>query len=385
MIDETADDVDDGSYPVLTLDELTAFVEADSGVYGDTTLGPVVVVDGHDVGVRVRDGCLVLIDGVKPNRRERRIEPLDKTVQSVIVLGAGFVTTEAMAWCVDHGVELAVLRTGERPTSMTPGLLYDSAGIRRWQARMAGTTQGVDIFRGLVRQRITDMAEIAERLSPEHAVRIKERLAHLDSLRSVHALQVAAESQAAKLYWVAWRNVELRFAWRAPTYYRHFESRRSSIAWTPGNTRASNVRTAAKTIAQRRSNRHAITPTNAMLNLGYKLAQSQVVYAMIGAGLDPGLGFAHADAGKEGLADRPSGALDLMEVCRGVVESHVLDLIETRRFGRADFRRLPHGEMRVGPPLSHLFATLLAPRLRRGAVEQAALLRAAALSTCGRR
>lgn len=339
-------------WPIPDDDEREAIFAAHAQTFADATLSPVLVVDGHGLAVKVKDGCLLLEDGFRAYPRVRTITPLEKTVRTVVVLGVGFVTTEALLWCVEHGVELAVLRSGSRPTSMTPGLLYDNAGLRRAQARAAGTTKGVDIFRHLARQRITDMADICRRLDLGRAALIKERLAHLDSLRTVHAIQVAAESQAAKVYWGTWRReVELHFDWAAPDYYRTFTSRRSPVAFTP--VPGQKVRATAKTIAERRSNRHAVVPANALLNLGYKAVEAQAIIAMIGAGLDPGMGLAHVDTGRPGTTERPSGALDLLEVGRGVAERHVLDLIDSRRFSRADFRRMPHGELRVGPPLSH--------------------------------
>lgn len=376
MIDEYPEQASDPSWGFYSAEDLGAFIDADEVLSQDGSLSEIMVVDGWRIALKVRDGCLLLEDGVKPSHRTRTITPIDaaKIVRSVIVLGAGFITTEAFTWCFEHGVELAILRTGNRPTALTPGLIYGGS-LRRAQARAQGTKAGIAIFRELVSARIADMADIAGRLSEDYAARIKARVAVLDSLRSVHDIQVAAESQAAKLYWLAWREVTLRFDWRAPEYYKHFESRRSHIGWTENSvTSGKKVRATSKAIAERRSNRHAMTPTNAMLNFGYKVGESEAVRAMIGAGLDPGMGLAHVDTKDQ---ERMSGALDILEVGRGVVERHVLDLIQgagatsPRRFTRADFRRLPQGELRLGPPLSHEMAKAVVPELRAKLVEQA--------------
>jgi CRISP-associated protein Cas1 len=57
---------------------------------------------------------------------------------------------------------------------------------------------------------------------------------------------------------------------------------------------------------------------NAMLSLGYACLTGEAVGAVAAAGLDPGIGFLHADA------DRPSLALDLVEEFRPVVVDTVV-------------------------------------------------------------
>jgi hypothetical protein len=85
---------------------------------------------------------------------------------------------------------------------------------------------------------------------------------------------------------------------------------------------------------------------NAILNLIYKLAEVEARLACVAVGLDPGLGFVHAD-----IAHRDSLALDLLETIRPAVDRFVLDLVAERTFTRADFVERSDGSIRIAPRL----------------------------------
>ena len=64
-------------------------------------------------------------------------------------------------------------------------------------------------------------------------------------------------------------------------------------------------------------------------------------------GLDPGIGFMHAD-----LRSRDSLACDLMEAVRPKVDSYVLDFLEGRAFKKTDFFETREGICRVMPTVT---------------------------------
>jgi hypothetical protein len=152
-----------------------------------------------------------------------------------------------------------------------------------------------------------------------------------------------AEAKAADRYWSSWEPIELRFAQgaRVPDHWRRFPGRSSPL------------------IANNWSNRHAACPANALINFGMKVLESEAVVACLSLGLDPSLGFVHADR-----AGRPSAALDLMEAARGLVEDTVLTLIRDRTFRKTHFAEDTTGTVRVRPPVSHDVADVLVPLLR---------------------
>jgi CRISPR/Cas system-associated endonuclease Cas1 len=140
-----------------------------------------------------------------------------------------------------------------------------------------------------------------------------------------------AERRAALAYWKAWRDVQIRFVKadidKLPEHWLTFGQRRST---------------------QSTSGHRAISPVNAILNYLYSLLEAEARIASISVGLDPGLGFLHADT-----TSRDSLALDLMEAGRPAVDRYVLDLIEGHVFRASDFTETRLGLCRVGPRLAH--------------------------------
>jgi CRISPR-associated protein Cas1 len=353
-IDEYPENVD-APGPPLGLHDFLDIVETNRTLYRASGLrGGTVIVDGHNVAVRVRNGCLELVDGVQPYRRTRTIPradagPLAK-VRRVVVLGAGMITTEAMAWCHHRSVPLVVARTGSTPTMVGAPALFDHSGLRRAQALApyvsgdGGRSMALNIVRWLVDLRQQDQARIAEHLLGDEG-----------TAEAIHALRRAvvtastisdvrmAEAKAAERYWSSWEPVELRFAQgaRVPDHWRRFPGRSSPL------------------IANNWSNRHAACPANALINFGMKILESEAVVACLALGLDPSLGFLHTDR-----AGRPSAALDLMEPARGLVEETVIALMRDRTFRKTHFTEDVTGRVRVCPPVSHDLASVLVPLVR---------------------
>lgn len=325
--------VDAPEHPKLTLAELVDEVAVAEEAFGSGGFEEVAIVDGVNVAVRVRDGCLELVDGYHPSRRVRRVPRSDRVVQRVVVLGAGYVTTEAMTWCYAKRLPMVVVRSGSTPTMVSAPALYDHAGLRRAQALAGYVVGGLDIARWLVGLRIGDQARIAgDRLErPDLAEAITAQLRTLGAARSVGDAMLV-EGRAAGHYWRAWQDcVRLRFAASppAPDGWQYFNGRHSPLRAQTGN-------------------RHASSPVNASLNLAYKIGESEAVFALAGCGLDAGLGLLHSD-----VAGRSSAALDLLEAGRGAAEECVLDLLVGRTLRRRDFAELPDGEVRLRATLSH--------------------------------
>ncbi|MGH9043811.1 MAG: CRISPR-associated endonuclease Cas1 [Acidimicrobiales bacterium] len=88
-----------------------------------------------------------------------------------------------------------------------------------------------------------------------------------------------------------------------------------------------------------------------------KLAEIEASIALLGVGLDPGIGWGHAT-----LRGRPAAALDLMETARGVVEEQVLRLAGEASFRKVDFSEAPDGQVRLRAPLTHQLAEAVMPR-----------------------
>jgi hypothetical protein len=102
------------------------------------------------------------------------------------------------------------------------------------------------------------------------------------------------------------------------------------------------------------STRSAVDPVNAMLNLGYALAEAEARVALLAVGLDPDVAVLHAD-----VRGRASLALDVLEAVRPAVDAYVLALVRERVFSSRDFHETRQGGCRILPPLTHELAETL--------------------------
>lgn len=157
---------------------------------------------------------------------------------------------------------------------------------------------------------------------------------------------LAAEAEAAWIYWNLWERMPIRFArrnpqrlgtngrWRSgrPDLWLTFGSRTSLLSGKPSR---------------------ATTPGNCLINYLYAILESEMTIALLARGLDPGIGIFHADIG-----GRASLALDAIEAVRPYVEFWLFTYLQSTAFANRDFHELPDGEVRVSHPLhAHLTHT----------------------------
>ena len=133
------------------------------------------------------------------------------------------------------------------------------------------------------------------------------------------------ESQGASAYWSVWRDLPICFPKndlrRVPDHWRTFDTRKSPLSG---------------------SQRLAANPVNAVLNYLYAVLESEARLAAAALGLDPGLGFIHADT-----PARDSLACDLMEPVRPQVDAWVLDWITREPLKREWFFEQRDGTCRL--------------------------------------
>jgi CRISP-associated protein Cas1 len=89
-----------------------------------------------------------------------------------------------------------------------------------------------------------------------------------------------------------------------------------------------------------------------MLNYAYRVLESNTLLAATSLGLDPYIGFLHAD--KKG---RASLVYDLMEPLRPLIDRKLLELFRSCSFTAADFFLHPSGVVRLNPKLAKYVAS----------------------------
>jgi CRISPR-associated endonuclease Cas1 len=243
------------------------------------------------------------------------------------------MTLEAVRWCHDLGVELAVL-TDEDEVAMASVESNADGRLHRAQAA-AGLSDdhptGVAVVQALLAAKLAGQAQVAKRLGDDGAAAtVTDVAGALPTMRSIEACR-QLEATAANIYWQAWVGNPVT----APRF-RPSDRGKLPAAWATFDGRRSLV-------SQGNNNRRASHPTNTVVNYLAALAKTAAVRACLVVGLDPDMGLLHLDA-----AGRPSLALDLIEPVRPELEGYVLDLLASRTFRRPDFIEQPDGSVRLG-------------------------------------
>lgn len=137
------------------------------------------------------------------------------------------------------------------------------------------------------------------------------------------------ERAGAETYWSALSGIPLRWkpsaAKRVPSHWLTTQPRESF----------------------RTGNRYGATdPTNALVNYGYALLETETRIACLNAGLHPGMGIFHVD--KDG---RASFVYDLMEPARPTVDRMVLEFVQSHTFSEGECWETREGFCRLDPDL----------------------------------
>jgi CRISPR-associated endonuclease Cas1 len=297
----------------------------------------VLVMTGYGLRLSVERGHLLAEDGAGTDRRAGRFPRVDSGIERVIVLGhSGSITLEALRWLHEIGAAFVQIGAdGDLIATGAPHALTD-VRLRRNQAAAMGTAEGLRIACDLLVQKVRGQAQVLDSINGHRGARdtLASALEDMPQAPSLDRLRFI-ESRAAAAYWSAWEDVPVRFAGRDARYVpRH---------WRVVGTRSS-VLTA--------SPRKASSPANALLNYLYAIVEAECRLASLAVGCDPALGVIHTDK-----PSRDSLACDLMEPVRPSVDEHVLRLLQTHTFERADFFETREGVCRVMPSVSRPLAT----------------------------
>jgi len=320
----------------------------------DTPNPSVCVADGYGLKVTVDGQHLVVADGIGPHRRVRKFARAIHSLARLVVIGTtGYISMEAMRWCALAGVAVVVLDPFDGAVLATSGACsIDDARIRRAQGIALGTETGLQIARYLISEKLAGQArvvagQLGNRGASDTILALALELDRASSLEEVQQLEAAA----ANLAWASWGAVTINYTTKdhpkIPSNWRRFEGRRSAV--NPGTAR------------------NATDPINAMASFTFRLIEVEARLAILALGLDPGLGFLHADGrGKDAFV------LDVTDAARPIADEYVLRTVSDHVFRYRDFAQDGRGVVRILPPLSHTlvaampsFAAALAPVVER--------------------
>ena len=292
----------------------------------------VVTLFGYGIQIRVDRGHLILADGIGADRRYARFPRVGHGLERLVTIGSdGMLSLAALRWLADQNASFVMLdRDGSVLVATGPARKGD-VHLRRAQALARQSGAGMQITRDLIDKKLIGQEQVARNQLGDSAAadaigKLRGEIPAMGSFDSIRLL----ESQAGAFYWAAWRSVQLQFPRqdlpRVPEHWRTFQARRSPISGSP---------------------RLAVCPVNSILNYLYAILEAEARLAAAALGLDPGLGFLHADA-----AHRDSLAADLMEPVRPQVDAFVLDWILREPIKREWFFEQRDGNCRLMAPFA---------------------------------
>jgi CRISPR-associated endonuclease Cas1 len=269
----------------------------------------VIIADGSDVKITVRDGHLTIKDGPAGSKRERRFSRIPRTIDRLVILGGqGYRTMEAERWLKAEGVPWVSLDTYDNSILAVSPPVRANAHLHRAQAYAMTEPYGLEITRYLLGFKLAGQAAIVRDVFriPAAARMIDDLAAELPRCPDLEDCR-NTEAAAAQTYWHAWADrVSVPFSpsdlLRVPGNWLRFTGRESDIG---------------------PAHRHATSPVNAMLNFIYRVAESECLLACHELGLSPQLAILHADD-----PGRDSMALDLIEAVRPFCDRLIFGMLD---------------------------------------------------------
>lgn len=301
-----------------------------------------LVLAGHGVRLRIDYGSLLVRSGFThhPQKaREYRFFPGDPRLPSRIVLVEvdGYITFDVVSWLSRQGVPLVALDWRGRVVSIfAQETTAADPELRRAQIDARDNGAGLRLATQLIKAKLEGCRQTLGVLPDSEgklaaAAKLEEILSMLRQRipADVQELRIL-EAQAANRYFACWRGIEL--AWKGTA------QRPIPPEWR---------RVGARQTLMRPDNRHASHPMNALVNYGYGILESQIRIACAETGLDPSIGFLHANH-----PGRAAFVFDLMEPLRPEVDRVVLEFVKGHTFSAADFAIGDEGACRLHPQLA---------------------------------
>ena len=259
---------------------------------------------------------------VKVDSEEKLRVPMHH-LGSIVCFGVMSVSTGTLEACAEAGIGLSFLSERGRFIARIEGEPNGSVEIRRAQfAAAADTGKALALARSFILGKLYNSRQMLLRAGRETdaaadqaalrkaadqfdmALRYLERANNLDELRG-------REGDAARTYF--------------ETFAAMIKRRRDVFGFT------------------HRSRRPPLDPMNALLSFLYALLRHDVESALSAVGLDPAVGFLHADR-----AGRPSLALDMQEELRAPFADRLaLALVNREQLKPDDFKAQEGGSWRL--------------------------------------
>lgn len=298
-----------------------------------------IILGGYGVQVKVQHRALVLCYD-RANTEEKTItlyRGVHKIRQIVIVSDGGYISIEAVKWCVQENITVYLLDwcgsllqvlTPKHPSSAR--LIYQQYNATQSEV---GLAISVELVRRKVQAQLETLACYPHLPKQASAVGIiKRETADFHTASTITGVR-AIEAVTSRAYFSVLVGLPLRWqksvARTLPPHWLEITNRISPLAKDHGAW-------------------HAVNPFHAALNFAYALLQGQILRAVYAVGLEPTCGYLHPFQ-----EDRVIYSLvcDLQEPFRPIVDAKVLAFFEKTTFKKGDFIQTFSGEVRLNEEL----------------------------------
>lgn len=297
--------------------------------------GKPLVLHGYGMRIGVKRGVLVIWGRFGEEPEEIRLYPGDPQLPSRIILhnSKASLSTDAMAWLVKQGITLVNVDYSGKALSLVGGMGDGTGAHALAQMRAAEDPHmRVELGRALLSMKIHEQISTLEGALGIQEPYLSRKLRELEQAEDTEEL-LLIEARVASRYFGHLRGTKIR--WVKTNRFPVPES------WHEIGSRAAQS-----------SNKNARHPANALLNYAYKVLESNTLIAATSLGLDPNIGFLHANR-----KSRTSFVYDFMEPLRPIVDRKLIEIIRSRSFAAADFFLLPSGVVRLNPKLAKYIAS----------------------------
>lgn len=266
-------------------------------------------VTGHRSVVRYDRGTCIVAD---PDNGRTRV-PLN-TLDGLVLLGQGQVTSQMLSQCARRGIRVAALSRSGRVRFTCGGPVSGNVHLRVAQYRAADdSARAAAISREVVAGKIQNCRRLLARWSWDASDSAKWVLNRTQERLSERLRNVSPCDEPDRL-----RGIE------GDASRRYFQGLRAILSRTQWSFTA-------------RTRRPPDSPVNALLSYIYGLLVIELSGHLDAVGLDPQVGFLHGIR-----PGRPSLALDLVEEFRpAVADRFVVGLLRRRQVAQSDFTTTP--------------------------------------------
>lgn len=271
-----------------------------------------LVINTRGSYLRKKNNCFLV------KNEDKVFEVSVNKVDSILITTSAYISTDAIKFAVDNNIDMVFLdHFGDPYGRVWHSKLGSTTLIRRKQLELYDKNEGLNLAKGWVDKKLENQLDLLKKLKktrPEKSKVLDESIRKIDGQRE---------------------NLKVLDG--------RIEERRQTILGIEGISSREYWNSISEIIPQKfrfegRSRNPAKDEFNCLLNYSYGILYSMVEKACIIAGLDPYIGFMHADN-----YNKKSLVFDLIEPFRTYADETVVYLFSKRKIKKEYFDEIPGG------------------------------------------